>query len=196
MPTDIDIANNALLLVGDNPISSFDDAGAGATVAKAIYPETYRMVLSEHPWAFALKEQELNLLSQTPDVKTNYNKAFQIPGELIRIWTILPHSNFTIVGNLIYSNENSLLARYVYKVVETALPPHVVKAIEYKLASDFAISVTESNTKAELYEAKYNKQLAMARTIDSQNKPPVPIIDSPFTATRFGGSGISSLGRF
>ena len=30
MPSSIDIASNALLLIGDNPISSFDDPGAGA----------------------------------------------------------------------------------------------------------------------------------------------------------------------
>ena len=194
MPTDIDIASNALLLVGDNSISSFDDPGAGATVAKALYPETYRMVLSEHPWTFALKEQELNKLSQSPDAETGYKNAFQVPGELIRIWAVFPHSNYTVVGNLIYSNENSLWARYVYKVVETALPPHVVKALEYKLAADFAIPVTEDAKKAALYEEKYDKQVVRAKSIDSQNKPPVAIIDSPFTDSRFGGSLSSSFG--
>jgi hypothetical protein len=188
MPTDIDIASNALLLVGDEPISSFDDSGAGATVAKAIYAETYGMVLSEHPWTFAFKEQELNKLSQTPDDVTGYKNAFQLPGELIRIWALLPHSMYTIVGSLLYSNEESLLARYVFKVDETALPPHVVKALEYKLASEFAMSVTESETKADLYEKKYNLQIAKARTIDSQNKPPVPIVDSPFTDVRLNGN--------
>lgn len=194
MPTDIDIASNALLLVGDNPITSFDDEGAGATVAKAIYRETYRMVLSEHQWTFAFKEQELNRKTAQPDDRTNFKYAFQIPGEVIRIYAVFPHSSYTIVGALIYSNETSLLARYIYQVAETSLPPHVTKAVEYKLAAEFALPVTESKTKAEYYEQKYRDQLSMARTIDSQNKPQVPIVDSPFVDARMGGGGFINQG--
>lgn len=192
MPTNIQIASNALVLVGDNAITSFDDPGAGAEVATAIYSETYRELLAEHPWTFALKEQLLNQLSQTPDDLTGFDKAYQIPGEVIRLWAIFPQSQYTIVGNLIYSNENELLARYTYKVAETSLPPHFVKVLEYKLASDFAVSVTDSASKAELYEVKHRKMLAMARTIDSQSKPQTPIVDSPFVNSRVNDKGIGT----
>lgn len=187
MATSIDMASNALLLVGDNPISSFDDPGAGAQVAGAIYPETYAAVLSEHPWSFAFKELQLSRLSQTPDPKTNFQYAFQLPGDLIRIWKMMSHSNYTIVGSLVYSNETELLCRYIYKVDENELPPHVVKAIEYKLAADFAISVTEDQNKSQLYEQKYLRQIALARTVDSQGRPQVPIVDSPFIDVRLSG---------
>jgi len=190
MPTDIDMASNALLLIGDNPISSFTEPGAGAEVAAAIYPETYKKVLSEHPWSFALKEQQLSRLTSEPDDKTGYQYAYQAPTDMIRLWAIMPWSNYVIIGDLIYSNENDLLARYVYNVSETALPPHVVIAVQYKLASDFAISITESNSKSELYEAKYRNALAHARTIDSQGRPQESIIDSPFVDVRFSGRGL------
>ena len=60
MPSNIDIASNALILIGDNPINSFDEPGAGAQAAAALYPETKKRLLSEHPWGFALKQQRLN----------------------------------------------------------------------------------------------------------------------------------------
>ena len=187
MTTDIDIASNALLLIGDSPINSFTESGAGATVAKAMYTATKKMMLSEHPWTFALKEQYLNRLSAQPDDETNYEYAFQLPGELIRVLAVFPYSNYTIVGDLLYSNELVLLARYIYDVAESQLPPHFIKALEYKLASDFAMSVTENTIKAEFYEKKYMMQLSAARTIDSQNKPQTPIIDSPFVDVRYNG---------
>ena len=192
MATSIDIVSNALLLVGDNPISSFDDPGAGAQVAAAIYPDTYTAVLSEHPWGFALKELQLSRLSAQPDPATNFQYAFQLPSDLIRIWKIMDHSNYVIVGSLLYSNNKELLCRYIAQVDETELPPHFVKALEYKLASDFAISVTEDSGRAKLYEQKYLRQVALARTIDSQSRPQVPIIDSPFVDVRLSGV---SLGR-
>ena len=194
MPTAIDIASNALQLIGDEPISSFTDPGAGAQVAGNIYEETYRQVLSEHPWTFALKEQKLNLLSQQPDDLTNYENAFQIPGEVIRIWAMFPQSNYTIVGDLVYSNENELLARYVYQVEETALPPHFTKALEYKLASEFSISITESVNRAEVFESKYRIYIAQARSVDSQQKPQVPIVDSPFVDVRRSGRAFPYYG--
>lgn len=188
MASDIDMASNALLLIGDNPISSFTEPGAGARAAANLYPDTYRRVLAEHPWTFALKEQQLNKLSQTPDPLTNYQFAYQIPNDLIRLWAIFPNSNYTIVNDILYSNVGEgLLARYVYAVDEVNIPPHVVKAIEYKLAADFAISVTESTSKSEFYEAKYLNMVAQARGIDSQGQPPLPIQDQPFTDVRFSG---------
>ena len=194
MPTNIDIASNALLLIGDNPISSFDDPGAGAEVAANIYPQTYQAVLSEHPWTFSMKEQQLSKLSQGPDALTNYKNAFIVPTDLIRLWAIFPISQYLIVGQSLYSNSEELLARYVFKQEETLLPPHFVKALEYRLASEFAVSVTESVSMSESFGKKYTLALARAKNIDSQGQPQVPIIDSPFTDVRQSGSNAWGYG--
>jgi len=187
MPTNIEIASNALILIGDNPISAFTEEGVGATAAANLYDQTYQSVLSEHPWTFALKEQLLNLLSQTPDDLTNYDKAYQLPVDLIRLWAIFPYSDYTIVGDKLYSNQSELLARYTFKQEETLLPAHFVKALEYKLAAEFAQLVTESQTKSEYFSTLYLQSLARARNIDSQGKPPTPIISSPFVEPRLSG---------
>lgn len=174
-------------MIGDNPISSFTEPGAGATAAANLYPDTYARLLSMHPWTFALKEQELSKLSQSPDPLTNFTNAFQIPSDHIRTWAVLPHSNFIVVGDLIYSNQEELLMRYVFKVAESELPPYFTKTLEYSLATDFAQLVTESTTKSQFFEAKFVNQLASAMAIDSQGHPQQPVIDSPFTDIR-GGS--------
>lgn len=188
MPTDISIASNALLLVGDEPISAFTEPGAGATAASNLYPETYRSLLAYHPWTFALKEQILSQLSEAPNDLTGYGYAYQLPSDLIRLWAIFPHSRYVIVNGILYSNTAQLLARYTYQVDETQLPPQFTKALEYKLASEFSISITEDEKKAQLYERKFRDYLAETMTIDSQQAPQVPIIDSPFTDVRNGGA--------
>jgi hypothetical protein len=188
MPSSIDIASNALLLVGDNPISSFDDPGAGAQAAANLYPETKKRLLSEHPWSFALKQQRLNKLSQTPDELTNFNNAFQLPTDLIRIWNMQPRGDYILIGNLLYSNQNEILATYVFDVDEVNLPPHFVKSLEYALASDFSISVTEDTKKAALYEQKAINATSQAMAIDSQGRPGRGIIDSPLIDVRFAGN--------
>ena len=195
MPSSIDIASNALLLIGDNPISSFDDPGAGAQVAANLYPETKKRLLSDHPWSFALKSQRLNRLSQTPDILTGYQYAFQLPTDLIRIWNMQTHSNYILEGNLLYSNSTELLCTYIYNVDEVNLPPHFVKSLEYLLAADFAIAVTEDNTLSQIMRANAQDSTNRAMAIDSQNRPQVSIIDSPLIDARNGG-GFGSVGGF
>ena len=97
-----------------------------------------------------------------------------------------------MIGDLLYSNSTQLLCTYIYNVAEVNLPPHFVKALEYSLASDFAISVTEDNTMAGLYEQKSINAVNKAMAIDSQGRPQVGIIDSPLIDSRHGGG----FGRF
>lgn len=187
MASAIDISSNALLLIGDEPINSFTEPGAGAQTAANLYPQTKEMVLTYHPWTFALKEQALSRLSQSPDSKTNYNYAYQLPTDLIRLWKVMPQSDYLIVGNLVYSNEPELLARYVYDVPESNIPAHLVKALEYQLAAEFAIAVTEDVGKAQFYQQKASLQLAKASSVDSQGQPQESITSSPFIEARFSG---------
>lgn len=195
MASKIDIISNALILIGDDPIQSLDDPGFGATVMKNIYDGVYQDVLSRHPWGFALKEQSLSQLSQSPDSRTGFNYAYQVPTDLVRIWQIMEHSNYVIIGDLLYSNLNSLLCRYVYAVEETALPAYCVKAIEYKLAADAATAITENNGIAQDMANRFLMQMATAMATDSQNRPQSEIVDSPFVDVRFGGGrGIYSSG--
>lgn len=167
MATNIDMASNALVLIGDDPISSLSEDVAAAN----LYSSTYEYVLSEHPWSFAYKEQFLSRLSQDPDRETGFSYAFQMPVDLIQLRTVFPVVEYRIVGDLLYSNSNKLLARYTYKVTETALPPHFVKAMEYKLASEFAMSVAEDENKMQIFYRMYQDALGQAMAKDSSQHP-------------------------
>ncbi len=190
----IDIASNALILIGDDPINSFNDPGAGATAASNLYQEVKETALAFHPWTWALKEQELSRLSATPDSRTNFQFAFQKPTDMIRIWKVMPHSYYEEVGDLIYSNEPSLFMRYIFDVAETSMSASFVKALEYQLAAEMAISVTEDEKKAALYERKAEKQIIKASNINSQGHPQQTVVDSPFIDARRSGSGSNGRG--
>ena len=71
---------------------------------------------------------------------------------------------------------------------ETNIPAHLVKAMEYQMAAEFAIAVTEDENKASMYQQKANSQMAKASNIDSQGQPQQPIRSSPFVEARFQGS--------
>lgn len=186
MPTKIDIVSNALVLIGHPPISSFDpDQGAGATVGAALYDTHLENMLSVTYWRFSVKQQSLNRLSASPLNKWKY--AFQLPTDYLTIHRVNPRSNYQIYQDNIFSNQTSLEADYTFVPDATELPSYFVMAFQYKLASDFAISITNDTQKNALYESKYDREVKIAMAADAKSHPPEPIQDQPFTDVRLGG---------
>jgi hypothetical protein len=192
MPTKIDIVSNALVLIGHPPISSFDpDQGAGATVGAALYDTHLESMLSVTYWRFSVKQQSLNRLSASPLNKWKY--AFQLPTDYLTMHRISPRSNYQIYQDNIFSDQTSLEADYTFVPDATELPSYFVMAFQYKLASDFAISITNDTQKNAIYESKYDREVKIAMAADAKSHPPEPIQDQPFTDVRLGGQ-FNSLG--
>lgn len=196
MPTAVSLANNALILIGDEGISSFDEPGAGAKAAASLYQSTYEMIIACHPWSFAFCERRLSQLVERPPEDTYWEYSYQMPPDLLRLWRVIPWSDYLILGHELRSNYHELWAQYTTLVDESILPPTLAKAIEYKLAAEFAGLVTESDQKSQLFEQKYNETISAAKTIDSQNRPQTGIVDSPFTQVRYTGYSGFRHGRY
>ena len=183
MTTDISIASNALVLIGEDAIQSLDSDVA----ASNLYSRAYQGLLADHPWSFAMKEETLSRNSASPDQLTGYQYSYNLPSDLIRIWKLMPFGDYELVGNGLNSNDSSVRLRYVYKTSETNLPPSFIEALEYKLASEFAMSVTEDLSRAQWANQKYMAARSKARFIDSQGSPQVGIQHSPLSGSAMGG---------
>jgi len=185
MASDIDIASQALQLIGASPINSFSDPGAGAKVASNIYESTLRNLLTSTYWTFTLKKQELNLLTSPPVNEFQYQ--FQIPTDCLKVLKVYPQTYYKIYGDKILTNTKTLSIDYVHRPETNLLPDYFTWALTYKLAADFAMSVTYNENVNALYEQKFRAQIAEAYAADGQQNPQTPIQDQPFTDVRFGG---------
>lgn len=183
--SDIDNASNALAMIGAGSISSFDDPGAGAAVAKALYEPILTALLTTTYWNFAAKKQSLNQLSQEPLNEFKY--AYQIPTDSLKIERIYPRIFYKIYRDLIYTNASSVEIDYIFRPDTTLFPAYFTLALTYKLASEFALSVTDNEQKNALYERKFRDALSEAFAADAQQSPQTPIQDNPFTDVRNGG---------
>lgn len=188
MASAIDICSSALVLIGTNPINSFTEPGAGARVASQLYESTLLRYLTDYYWGFATKKQSLNKLSQEP--LNQYKYAYQKPSDLLAVITVRPvQTPYSVVGDFIYSDQSSLDIDYLFRPDDTEMPAYFTKALEYKLAADFALAITNNNSLNQTYEAKAQNEFAHARSIDARNAPPIPLLSSPFTDARNEGYG-------
>lgn len=169
MASDIEIASNALVRIGVNPISSFTEGGAAGTAANNLYEPTIRALLSENRWRFAAAKRQLAQLTATP--LNDWSYAYQLPSDMITMYRMFPRTPYEIYEDKLYTNSATCEIDYISRVDEPLWPPYFQLAAEYKLASEFALIVTSNRSLAETYEMKYMDQIKKARFADAQGRP-------------------------
>jgi hypothetical protein len=185
---DVEITSNALMLVGDEPISSWSESDGG-TVSEAFYETTKNTLLATYPWSFAIKDSNLALQSEEPDPLWDFKYSHKLPQDMLRLWRIAPDlTNYDISGLLLYSNTQDLMAIYTYSCDESLFPATFRVALEYRLASKFAMSITENATVMREMQAEYVTALRLAKHIDATQKPQMSMASAPFNEVRGGDS--------
>lgn len=79
---DIGLCSRALIRLGANPITSFDDGTAESEIASALYAPVRDSLLSSYPWTFASAQSTLTKLNEVPEA--DYQNAFQLPNNFLR----------------------------------------------------------------------------------------------------------------
>ena len=186
--TDIDIATAALILIGAAPITSFTETSTEALVASNIYEDVIRSALCASRWRFAANQQELNRLSDTPTGR--FDLAYQLPSDLLMLHALTVNNNiieYNVYGNLAFTNgsiTDKVIADYSIRVGEEKFPSYFILAVEYALASAFAVSIARDDGLASVLESKAQQLMQQARTLDSQQQTTRKLSTSRFITER------------
>jgi hypothetical protein len=172
MPSETDIANVALRLVGGTRITSLTQATPNANAVNDIYDEI-RDDMLEYPWNFATQRVELAQLSATP--------AFGFD------FTMSVHDNDAGHGTIDYREEQlsnqkvlatdrtTVFLTYVKKETDPNLMPASFRlALASALARNLAIPLANSNVLEDQLSKRATKDLAKAKSIDAINSFPEP----------------------
>jgi hypothetical protein len=170
----IDICARALVLVGANPITSFEDGTTEATITSNLYEDVVRADLSSYRWRFATKQAVLNRLADAPT--SRWDAAYQLPSDVLTVNAVTVADkaiDYDIYGDDVYANagvDESLVIDYVYRPDESEWPPHFVLMVQYHMASILAGSLARDSGLAKLMADQHQVQNIRARSIDSQQQ--------------------------
>ena len=184
----IDIASRALVLIGAEPITSFDDSSTEGLVATNMYEDTVRAMLSTARWRFATDQSTLAQLSDAPTGR--FDIAHQLPSDLLVLHGITVNDNlidFTVYGDKVFSNSTSsdtLIADFTFRADEVDFPSYFSLALQYSLASIFATSIARDDGLMQIMETKANLLMAKARNIDAQQQTTRRLATSRFITNR------------
>ncbi len=92
------ICNIALSWLGGDQIISFEDPSVEAQLCKANYEPIRDAVLEEREWTFAVKRLEPSALGTEP--LYGFDKAFQIPPEVIRLLQVSLFDDSVLEGGI------------------------------------------------------------------------------------------------
>ena len=184
----IDIASRALVLIGAEPITSFDSGSNEAVVASNMYEDVIRASLSSARWRFATEQAVLNQLTDTPTGR--FAIAHQLPADTIIVHTITVNDNlvdFTVYGDKVFSQQTSsdtLIADFTFRANENTFPSYFTLAVEYSLASIFATSIARDDRLMNMIETKAQQLMAKAKNLDAQQQTTRKLSTSRFISNR------------
>lgn len=184
----IDICSAALVLVGADPITSFDDNTSESLIANQLYEDVARTSLCNTRWRFATAQLELNRLVDVPTGR--FDTAHQLPGDFLLVHAVTVRDlqiEYSLYGDKIYSDateNDALILDYTYRASEVDWPSYFSLAVTYQMASVFASSLVRDRNLTGLMENKADALYRVARTTDSQQQTTRKMVTSRFITER------------
>tara|TARA_R100001463_G_scaffold132130_1_gene192593 strand:- start:2009 stop:2596 length:588 start_codon:yes stop_codon:yes gene_type:complete len=183
----IDICSRALILIGAEPITSFDDDTSEALIAGNMYEDIARTNLTSTRWRFATNQSILNRLTDAPTGR--FNSAYQLPDNLfVHAITVNDLAiEYNIYGNKAFcdaSANDSLIADFTYRAQEVDWPSYFSVCVEYAMAVVFSTALIRDASLSSLMQNQYTQLLAKARSTDSQQQTTRKVTTSRFITNR------------
>lgn len=187
--TDIDLCSQALVLIGESPITAFTDGTTASTVAVNLYEATVKDTLGNYPWRFATAQAQLSRLADAPE--TEWDAAYQLPANILSIETVMVNDkaiDFDRYEDRIFCNaseNDTVILEATYRVDEQFWPPYFLSYLRYTLAAKFAFSVAAQIETANMFEQKAMREGAIARNRDAQARTAPRFVTDRFLRNRY-----------
>lgn len=188
----VTICSNALLMLGDNPISAFDDDTDRARLASNLWPMVQDYVLRAHPWNCAIKRKVLAPLEVKPEF--DYGAQFLLPDDHLRTLSVgeegervryrMEHGE---QGRVILMDGNACKLRYIWRndQVDT-WDSMLVYAATLSMRAVFAYGVTQSASLEQMLQGVLAPVLKQVRAVDGTEDEPEAFDDNPLMQARLG----------
>ena len=180
MTSKLEIISDALLELGDSPITSLSATGAGPTAAKQRYDSVLHDALSKAMWTFAKSTASLSKLVAEPD--TGFQAAYLMPSDYVRAIRVIPAIRYELYQNELHCDQvNGMTLVYTAITGEGLFTPSFRQYFMLLLASAIAIPTTQNASLATEIAVRAERKLVEASRIDastqtSRTPPSSPLI--------------------
>lgn len=191
MSSKVDLANEALLLLGANTITSFTDNDSNAVLVNRFWPSERDSVLRSHRWNCAITTANLASLDETPIIDWEFKFTLPTDPYCLRVLDVrtvtgdikLDHA---VHGRELLTEESTVDITYVQRLEDVSTyDPLLYQALVFRMAWKLCFPIMRSHTVMGQMGSMYEAVVREARTIDSQEGTPETIDTETLTDLRF-----------
>ena len=190
MASKVDLANEALLMLGANSITSFTDNDSNAVLANRFFEGERDAVLRSHRWNCSIITTNLAALATAPIIDWLYKFTLPTDPYCLRVLDVrtvtgdikLDHE---IQGRELLTEESTVDITYIQRLEDTTLFDALLyQALVFRMAWKMAFPITRSHTVMSQMGTMYEAVVREARAIDSQEGTPEIIESDALTDLR------------
>jgi len=191
MASNVDIANNALSILGGSTISSLTEDSKNARVCSQRFENVRNRIFRAHPWNCLIKRVQLAQNTTAPVIEFTY--AYALPADFLRVLKIHNGTTDSVASDMPYKIESTNLITdeatvylvYVSKDTDpTNYDTYLYEVLAYQLAADICYSITNNATLAKNLLADADEKLREARFVDSTENSTDTVEADEFTDAR------------
>lgn len=198
MPTlgeysEVAICNMALAEIGRGAqITSLDEASQAARACRLRYPYARDACLRAYDWNFASARAELAKNAVAPAFE--FANAFDLPSDCLIVRSVFEGEGerWVVEGRQVLTDmSDPIFIKYTARVTDpTQFDPLFAEALSARVASDIAVQLSESVSRAQSLWQIYQAKLGEARRRDAQEGQPDHLPRGDWVGAR--GEGVST----
>src|SRR6188768_55628 len=178
--TKFEIASTALIMVGAQPVSSFEGEGTEETVCRHLYQSTIDNLLSLFPWRFASRTTQLARDGGSPDPMpgTLWRASYTAPPDARAIQALMTDVHGTPIPfdrfeNKIFCNASETQAVWCTHTYEPPIawwPGYFVAVAEITLAMRFSFPLAAKIDLETDFQKEFDTAFRYAKNADSRQQ--------------------------
>ncbi|MBA4358955.1 MAG: hypothetical protein C0405_14660 [Desulfovibrio sp.] len=169
MASETDIANSALIDMGEPEINSLDQIASRASAIRAVFEGQRDWLLEQHPWNFAKARACLAPVLEPP--LYGYAKAFRLPSDFLALISTEPElADYRQEAGLLLCDVDALSINYTRRVANPDdMPPSFREALAALIGSKVAKKITGSDDARVKLEGFFKDRLRTAKSLNAKS---------------------------